>query len=308
MATFDTTRPAPADPAPPPPPIQPKASTDLNSFDPLPTPAVPDTAFSTGGKTFGANGGAFDFDDVVLDDAPAFPADATSPLNAPTVVAQRPNAFMDVIAPDAVVFGETHGDIPGTGGRLAGGNFGLVSLEDGSRTYFGAKPIPGSGFSWGPVSFKASVVGTNGPNGDEAGIGLAGKVPTPAGDVLVFINGRQDVATVGNTLDTVLENPTPGTQTVSINLGAAYSVSDGSLRALATANPALGAVAGVAADLSGSDAWFGAAWRGTATFENGELQSINVSGQEIQADQLTDFLTNTVRRQREVTPHERWLP
>lgn len=266
---------------------------------PPPDPTTVDTdAFKSGSQDLALN-----TPPKALDDSPAFPVDEASPLDRPDLIAQRPNQFLDVIAPDALVFGETHLNIPGTGGRFSGGNFGLVSLEDGSRTYFGAKPIPGiPKLEFGPVSLGASVVGSNNVNGDEAGIGLSGKVPTPGGDVLVFINARQDVATGGNAIDNIIGNPGSGQQTVSINFGAAYSVSDGSILALSTANPAMGIPAALAADLSGSDAWFGAAWRGTATFNDGELESINVSGQEIKGDQLRDFLSNAVRQQREQFP------
>lgn len=199
----------------------------------------------------------------------------------------------EILKPDAIVFGESHR----VNGALRGGNFGLISTQDGSVSYFGAKPI--GQVNLGPLgNAGVSVVGTNGSRGDEAGVGLTWKVPTPAGDLLMFANVRQDGATVGNLLDNI-QGKGQGTFTASVNIGAAYSVSDGAALALSnSAAPGSGIVTAAALELAGADAWVGVGYRGTATFENGQLKSINISGVDIPAEQFGQFFGAAVQQQR----------
>lgn len=199
----------------------------------------------------------------------------------------------EILKPDAIVFGESHR----INGTLRGGNFALLSTKDGSLSYFGAKPI--GEVNLGPLgNAGVSVVGTNGSRGDEAGVGLTWRVPTPMGDMLMFANVRQDGATVGNLLDNI-QGKGQGTFTASVNIGAAYSVSDGAALLLSnSAAPGSGVVTAAALTLAGADAWVGVGYRGTATFENGQLKSINISGVDIPADQFGQFFGNAVQQQR----------
>lgn len=204
------------------------------------------------------------------------------------------NTAGEILKPDAIVFGESHKLSNG----LRGGNFGLISTTDGSVSYFGAKPI--GQVNLGPLgNAGVSVVGTNGSRGDEAGVGLTWKVPTPAGDLLMFANVRQDGATVGNLLDNI-QGKGQGTFTASVNVGAAYSVSDGAALALSnSAAPGSGVVTAAALELAGADAWVGVGYRGTATFEGGQLKSINISGVEIPADKFGEVFGGAVQQQRQ---------
>jgi hypothetical protein len=208
----------------------------------------------------------------------------------------------EILKPDAIVYGETHGATPlGIIGR--GGNFGLISTKDGSQTYFGTqllRPLPPIPTPLGPARGGISLVGTNGGRGDESGLGVAYKFPTPAGELLFFINGRQDAATGGNLID-ALQGNAQGTVTASVNLGVAYSLSDGAATGIgAIFGGPIGANIGrLVADGTGADAWVGAAWRGSATFENGQLKSINISGVEIPAADIGNALGDQVQRQRQ---------
>lgn len=188
--------------------------------------------------------------------------------------------------PDAAVFGETH-SVPGAMGR--GGNFGLIDTSTGETTYFGTKPF--TTVNLGPLgTASVSVVGTNNGRGDEAGLGLTWKLPTPAGDLLVFANIRQDGATVGNLMDAI-QGKGQKTFTASVNLGGCYSLSDGAATMLSNAAiPGSGIAAARALELIGADAWVGAAYRGTITFERGQLKSVNISGVEIPAARLGEIL------------------
>lgn len=209
----------------------------------------------------------------------------------------------EVLKPDAIVFGEAHGDTPlGAIGR--GGNFGLISTKDGKVSYFGAqflRPAPPIPTPFGIAKGAVNLVGTNGAKGDEGGIGVGYKLPTPAGDLLFFINGRQDVATGGNLFD-ILNGKGQGTQTVSVNIGAAYSVSDGAVKLLAGATSGASLAVGAALDAAGVDGWLGIGYRGSATFENGKLKSINISGVEIPAGQIGQVLGGQLQQARNSPP------
>jgi hypothetical protein len=224
------------------------------------------------------------------------PAETRAPA---AVVANNPlgNAA-EILKPDVVVFGETHKVSP----LLRGGNFGLISTKDGQVNYFGAKPT-GQTVKLGPLGdASVSVVGSNGAKGDEAGMGLTWKVPTPAGDILMFANARQDAATGGNLIDAI-QGKAQGTVTVSMNIGAAYSVSDGAALLLSnTAAPGSGIVAAAALEMAGADAWLGVGYRGSATFENGTLKSLNISGVEIKPEDFGRVFGNAVQQARKSPP------
>ena len=216
--------------------------------------------------------------------------------------------IVEVLKPDAFVFGETHASW--LGGRA--GNFGLISTKNGAITYFGSKPfspIPDKSnplsspilkrFAMGGAIPSVSLVGSNNGKGDEAGLGLSWKVPTPAGDLLVFANFRQDSGTVGNLIDN-LKGKGQKDGTVSINIGGCYSASDGAIISLgAVAGGPVGARIGGAISEVAPDAWLGGAWRGTATFENGKIKSINLSGVEIPFDQVAGVIGASVKAQRQ---------
>jgi hypothetical protein len=191
-----------------------------------------------------------------------------------TEVANNPlGQAAELLKPDAVVFGETHKVSP----LLRGGNFGLVSTQNGQVSYFGAK-------------------------GDEAGVGLSWKVPKPAGDILMFANARQDAATGGNVID-AMQGKVQGSVTVSVNIGAAYSVSDGAALLLSnTAAPGSGIVAAAALEMAGADAWLGVGYRGSATFENGALKSLNISGVEIRPEDFARVFGGAVQQARSSPP------
>jgi hypothetical protein len=203
------------------------------------------------------------------------------------------NPVVSALLPDALVLGETHGNLPGgIGGALKGGNFALIGFESGQTTYFGARPIqalPDIPSPFGPIKTGLSVVGTSNANGEEAGIGFSAKAPTPAGDVLIFANARGGD---GARLRGLIDGQQNGT--VSLNFGAAYSVSDGGIMALGSLVPGGAFVASAAATLSGADAWVGAAYRATGTFENGQLTEISIGDVTIPASQLGQFFSQEV--------------
>jgi hypothetical protein len=210
----------------------------------------------------------------------------------------------EILKPEIIVFGETHGDTPlGSIGR--GGNFGLVSTTDGKTTYFGSqflRPAPPIPTPFGIARGAINLVGTNGPKGDEAAlVGLGYKLPTPAGDLLFWLNVRQDALTVGNVIDT-LSGKGQGTQTLSVNIGAAYSVSDGAVKLLAGATSGASLAVGAGLDAAGVDGWLGIGYRGSATFENGKLKSINISGLEIPAAQIGQVLGGQLQQARNSPP------
>jgi hypothetical protein len=215
----------------------------------------------------------------------------------PTPPSQQPPASAaDLVLPDGMVFGVSHGQPP----WLAGGHFGILSFKDGSLSYFGAKSL--SGPIANPFDLagrgRLGIVGTAGPQGQEAGPGFAGKVPTPIGDVVIFGNFRQDGLTVESLARMIEQTKAqPGRSlTLSINLGAAYSVSDAALLGLtaASAGKLTGLQRGV--DASGLDAWLGLGWRASVTFKNGEIDHFNISGLRIRPQDLGDFLATQLDR------------
>jgi hypothetical protein len=217
----------------------------------------------------------------------------------------------DALTPSAIVLGGSH-DLP-VGGRA--GNFTLIDRRTGNQTYFGTKPLSpriapelASGFfnkfKLGGAVPAISLVGTNGAaNGDEAGLGLSWKVPTRAGDLLVFANLRQDRANLGNLIDT---NQGKGDKsfTGSVNIGAAYSLSDGALIGLGTVagGPVGNQLATMAAPLTPVDAWAGAAYRGSMKFENGKPVSVTLNDIEIPFNKLPEVLGKAAEKTRQSPP------
>jgi len=141
-------------------------------------------------------------------------------------------------------------------------------------------------------------VGTMNSNGQEAGVGFAGKVPTPAGDFLIWGNVRQDGLTAQSLQSKIQQTrDNPGSEyTVSINVGAAYSMSDGGLLALAKFTGGKGLAVKETADRAGVDAWFGLGYRATVTWKNGEIDHFNFSGVKVRPDELIPFLSGQMRR------------
>jgi predicted TIM-barrel fold metal-dependent hydrolase len=112
---------------------------------------------------------------------------------------------------------------------------------------------------------------------DEGGVNVSYAIPTPAGKVLFWANVRQDAATVGSLVDALSGNRR-GSLTVSFQGGPMYSVSDGAAKVLGAQFPGVGEALDTALQASGFNAWIGAGWRGTMTFNDGRLDSITIHG------------------------------
>ena len=216
------------------------------------------------------------------------------------------NAF-ELIKPDAIAFGETHGPTP-WGNVLRGGNFGLTNTQTGVTRYFGTqfiRPAPPIGKIKGAIT----VVGTMGDGADQAGLGISYKMPTPWGDVLFFFNIRQDIATAQNLYKSLTEGQPIGLGSISVGatFGVVYSVSDGALELLkkAVAMPWIAGLATAAkagADLTGTDAWLGGAWRATVRFDGGKIKSINISGLEVPIEKIADVFSEVLKKFRKTPP------
>lgn len=216
------------------------------------------------------------------DFATALDRAALAQASAITASGER-NPVVDALLPDALVVGETHGNLPGVGDALKGGNFALYGFENNNLTYFGARPVrslPPIPTPLGEIKQGISIVGTANAGGQEGGLGYTAKVPTPAGDMLIFINGRSGDAT----LDRLLGGE--GSGTVSVNLGAAYSATDGGIRLAAGTVPGAAFVAAAAERLSGFDGWVGAAYRATAMFDEGRLVSVKIGDVDLPIERL----------------------
>ncbi len=198
------------------------------------------------------------------------------------------NPVLSALIPDALVIGETHGPVIGRG--LQGGNFHLSNPLTGSHSYFGSQllqPLPPIPTPLGPIKQGISLVGTAGTSPAEGGLGYAAKVPTPVGDLLVFVNGR---AGSEDAMNALLRGERNGT--ASVNFGVAYSVSDGALLGVAAALPVpVGPLLAAAAREVPADAWVGVAYRATASFEDGQLQSLKIGDVEIPLDRIGEFFT-----------------
>ena len=231
-------------------------------------------------------------------EGPAGPPDAggvAEALAPPSEVASAKGigrAIGDVLSaviPDAFVIGETHSRLEGLPGILNGGNFFLANPFAGTYTYFGTKPVPGIKLPpIGPFQPSVSIVGTvNARTGEqESGLGLTGVLNTPIGGVALFVNGRGGD---GARIDDILRSG-DGSGTFSVNFGfimneSAVMTAGGALLGFPGAGYSLNAVMTAV----GARGWVGAAYRTTATFDEGRLVSLKIGDVEIPADRLADL-------------------
>lgn len=233
---------------------------------------------------------------------------ATNPANihAPTQVASAAKiakTALDTVLPDGLFIGYTVNPAgqPMIGGKIPGfshGHFLTYGISDGKFGSYSTKPVART--PWGTLS----VVGTVRPNGQESGLNLSGLIPSPVGDFLWWINFRNDKLTAEQ-----LGNAIQGTRngkplTLSMNFGPMYSASDGTLKAL-LAHPATAGAAvlpALAAETAGANAWVGVGWRGSVTFKQGRIDSINVSGTSIPWSQVGGFLAQKTAQMRNSPP------
>ena len=196
---------------------------------------------------------------------------------------------VSVLVPDAVVAGGTL-DLPFVGKAGAFGIFPSLNAQD--ATFFGTKPVtvPVGTIPFTGSPFSISVVGTFNSQGVEVGVGLSGKIPTPAGDLVLFINVRE-----GNLLTLLQDSKTNPDRplTLSVNLGAALSVTDLVGRGVVVGTGGL-ALPIVEAFTAVGDLWAGAAYRASVTVQNGQIIGLKLSGVDIPLDQLGAVLGQKV--------------
>jgi hypothetical protein len=208
------------------------------------------------------------------------------PKLAPATMPGGPQAkvhpVLRALVPAAIVLGESHGQVVGR--LFQGGNFTLINPTNGARNTFHSQlltPLPPIPSPWGPINQGISLVGTtNRPS--EGGLGYSAKVPTPIGDMLVFANARGQTR---NAWDALVRGERDGT--ASINLGLAFSATDGAATALGGMLPPPAGPALMAAIRSlPVDGWIGVAYRASATFEGGQLRSLKIGDVELPLDRL----------------------
>jgi hypothetical protein len=208
------------------------------------------------------------------------------------------STVLRAITPDALAFGISTGVLPpGIPGFLAPfGHFALYNPTTGGVGSFSARPVkalPDIPTPNGPIKHGFSIVGTIGqtPNGvtDQAGFGWSAKIPTPAGDGLLFANIRQDYATVGNMIQ-----DREGRHVVNATIGVGYSVSDGAANLLAAKLPKVGIPVSAALNASGTDVWGGGAYAGQIVFQDGVPQAIILSGVEIPLDRVASLFGDEI--------------
>ncbi|QBF33389.1 hypothetical protein [Thalassococcus sp. S3] len=241
---------------------------------------------------------------------PTFAPDQADPVSNPQKFARADkvartqdagDVIREIVTPDAIVFGETHAP-PGLP-QVAGGNFLLVNTKTGQPSYFGARPVtklpsvflPGGG----EIKSAISVVGTANNQNDEGGVGVTAVIPTPIGKLLLFANARQDGLTAGNLLEKIQGRDGDGTFTMSVNMGVAYSVSDGVTIGSAGLNPAFSQGARAIAAATGGNLWAGIGYRGQVTFKDGQIASMKIGGVDVPVDKLGDFFGRQVEAQRQ---------
>lgn len=201
------------------------------------------------------------------------------------IVASNEFGFRDAVEliwPDGIFVGGTFRTVAG-----GAGHFATYGINTGRWNTYNSQAIPFTkGFSMVGTVSLADI------RQQEGGVNFSKRIPTPAGDALLFINVRQDALTVPGVAE-ALTGTSDDKVTVSLNLGFMYSVSDGAIKGLgAAAGGPIGAMVAAAATGIGPDAWVGLGWRASATIENGEIVSINISGHEIAADDLPGFLSS----------------
>jgi hypothetical protein len=202
-----------------------------------------------------------------------------------------PGNVLSAVLPDGIVLGAT-GPVPPAVAE-GGGPFVIVS-STGKVSFFGTKTL----------KKPLSIVGTfNVPNvGDnEAGLGLSWKVPSPAGDILFFLNARQNRLTVSSLIRALRDRGTTEHR-VTLNVGAAISGSDAALLAAMKTLPgpaaATAATLHAVADKGGVDAWIGLAWSAVAKFKGGRLTSVSISGVEIPVDKIGAVFGERLNKER----------
>lgn len=237
------------------------------------------------------------------------------------------NVF-DALTPDAIVIGATKSSFANPKGKnpvgyavesvkgIAGGGgvFLLFNPITETNIIFGTKTLqalPSVPTPFGDIKSGLSVVGSVRGDNHEAGIGYSAVVPTPVGDVLLFINARAgnggqfgealkligDYA-AGNSGES-LEGKADGTY--SVNLGAAYSVSDGAVTIAQGAFAGTGLTAAPAiyageAIKGFGDLWLGGAWRAEVTIEDGKITSLKIGDTDIAYEKIGEFLAEQKRK------------
>lgn len=207
-----------------------------------------------------------------------------------------------IARPSAFVIGESHGI-----GPIKGGNYALIPTNGSPVTWFASTPVLIKGRPVELLGGKLGVVGTVNSKTQEAGVGLAGTVPTPVGDLLFFANARQNKLTASGLVSMLrgqANNP-GGKQEplkVSLNVGGAYSVSDGLLMALAGPTKGTSLAIKAAADRAKIDAWAGVAYRGEAEFSGGQLSKLSIAGQNVPLDRIGEFFSGKVKETRQSPP------
>ena len=115
---------------------------------------------------------------------------------------------IELIAPDGIFIGGTFQTVAG-----GGGHFATYGLNTGRWNTYSSQALPFvKGFS---------MVGTimlDDLRQQEGGVNFSKRIPTPAGDALLFINVRQDALTVPG-LAEALTGQSDDKVTVSLNLG-----------------------------------------------------------------------------------------
>jgi hypothetical protein len=216
--------------------------------------------------------------------------------NQPIFIASAPpernlaGDVLSVLTPDAVIAGGTM-NLPLVGKVGTVGIFPSTNPED--AVFFGLKPVGGRigsiPFTDAPVGL--TVVGTFNHKGAELGVGLFGRLPTPFGDVALFVNVRG--GNIFSLLEDSKKNP-DRSFTVSVNLGAALSVTDLAARGLTVTTGGAAAPVIAAFEAAQGDLWVGAGYRASITVRNGEIVGLKVSGVDIPMDQIGSFLGQKV--------------
>jgi hypothetical protein len=229
--------------------------------------------------------------------APTVPPTTVAPLPKILEFGRPVGGFLGVVTP----LGSAFGIVPFKITPASVSSNSVNVKKDGALAnvsgYFGTPPVarlpdillPSGGVAKGTVN----IVGLIKKGHDEGGVNFAYKIPTPAGDVAVFFNVRQDQFTVKQ-LQALKEGRIPrDLASVSGNFGIMYSLSDAVIKSTTLANPALGAqLEAVKKATGGSNVYAGVGWRGSINFEKnttkGEMEftSVSINGIKIPVKEL----------------------
>jgi hypothetical protein len=229
--------------------------------------------------------------------APTVPPTTVAPLPKILEFGRPVGGFLGVVTP----LGSAFGIVPFKITPASVSSNSVNVKKDGALAnvsgYFGTPPVarlpdillPSGGVAKGTVN----IVGLIKKGHDEGGVNFAYKIPTPAGDVAVFFNVRQDQFTVKQ-LQALKEGRIPrDLASVSGNFGIMYSISDAFIKSTTLANPALGAqLEAVKKATGGSNVYAGVGWRGSINFEKnttkGEMEftSVSINGIKIPVKEL----------------------